>query len=134
MISVMIRSDWDSSHHHSYQHPPPFTTTPPLITKLVLHSFIHFIYFRPFLSSFCPIFPCQRMRNDHNSNNDIAAINHHSLPFITTLHHLQNVSGVIESLKVITRRASERIARYAFEYASRNGRSKVTAIHKANIM
>lgn len=39
-----------------------------------------------------------------------------------------------ESIKLITRRGSERIARYAFDYALRNGRHKVTAIHKANIM
>lgn len=39
-----------------------------------------------------------------------------------------------EATKVITRAASERIARYAFEYALGNGRRKVTAVHKANIM
>ena len=39
-----------------------------------------------------------------------------------------------ESIKIITRRASERIARFAFEYAVANGRRKVTAVHKANIM
>jgi isocitrate dehydrogenase (NAD+) len=39
-----------------------------------------------------------------------------------------------ESIKIITRFASQRIARYAFEYAVRNGRRKVTAVHKANIM
>ncbi|HEY7452508.1 MAG TPA: isocitrate/isopropylmalate dehydrogenase family protein [Candidatus Limnocylindria bacterium] len=39
-----------------------------------------------------------------------------------------------ESIKRITRHASERIARYAFEYAVANGRSTVTAVHKANIM
>jgi len=39
-----------------------------------------------------------------------------------------------ESIKIITRGASQRIARYAFEYALRNGRRKVTAVHKANIM
>src|SRR3954470_23076608 len=39
-----------------------------------------------------------------------------------------------ESIKIITRYASERIARYAFEYAVANGRHKVTAVHKANIM
>jgi isocitrate dehydrogenase (NAD+) len=44
------------------------------------------------------------------------------------------VSGVVESLKIITDRASRRIARFAFEYARREGRKKVTAIHKANIM
>ncbi len=39
-----------------------------------------------------------------------------------------------ESIKIITRGASERIARFAFEYAVANGRRKVTAVHKANIM
>ncbi|MHB1464284.1 MAG: isocitrate/isopropylmalate dehydrogenase family protein [Thermoleophilia bacterium] len=39
-----------------------------------------------------------------------------------------------ESIKIITRRASERVARYAFEYARREKRRKVTAVHKANIM
>ncbi len=39
-----------------------------------------------------------------------------------------------ESIKIITRRASERIVRFAFEYARRNGRRKVTAVHKANIL
>lgn len=44
------------------------------------------------------------------------------------------VKDVVTSLKVITRTASERIARYAFEYARKNGRKHVAAIHKANIM
>jgi isocitrate dehydrogenase (NAD+) len=39
-----------------------------------------------------------------------------------------------ESIKIITRAASERIARFAFDYAVANGRRKVTAVHKANIM
>jgi isocitrate dehydrogenase (NAD+) len=43
-------------------------------------------------------------------------------------------SDAAESIKIITRAASQRIARYAFEYAVRNGRRKVTAVHKANIM
>jgi isocitrate dehydrogenase (NAD+) len=44
------------------------------------------------------------------------------------------VPGVVESLKIITEKASTRIARWAFEYARREGRKKVHAIHKANIM
>ncbi len=44
------------------------------------------------------------------------------------------VPGVVESLKIITEAASTRIARYAFEYARKNGRRRVTAVHKANIM
>jgi isocitrate dehydrogenase (NAD+) len=44
------------------------------------------------------------------------------------------VPGVVESLKIITEKASTRISRYAFEYARKNGRKKIHAIHKANIM
>jgi isocitrate dehydrogenase (NAD+) len=44
------------------------------------------------------------------------------------------VPGVVESLKIITERASTRIAEFAFRYAEGNGRKRVTAIHKANIM
>ncbi len=44
------------------------------------------------------------------------------------------VPGVVESLKIITERASTRIARFAFAYARKNGRKKIHAIHKANIM
>ncbi|MGI8467924.1 MAG: isocitrate dehydrogenase (NAD(+)) [Pyrinomonadaceae bacterium] len=44
------------------------------------------------------------------------------------------VPGVVESLKIITEKASTRISRYAFEFARQEERKKVTAVHKANIM
>src|SRR5271168_4342514 len=44
------------------------------------------------------------------------------------------VPGVVESLKIITEKASTRIGRFAFDYARRHGRKKVAAVHKANIM
>jgi isocitrate/isopropylmalate dehydrogenase len=44
------------------------------------------------------------------------------------------VPGVVESIKVITERASTRIALFAFEYAVKHGRKRVSAVHKANIM
>lgn len=44
------------------------------------------------------------------------------------------VKGVVESIKIITRKASMRVAEYAFLYAKTHGRKKVSAIHKANIM
>lgn len=44
------------------------------------------------------------------------------------------VPGVVESIKVITEKASTRIAKFAFEYAQRHKRKRVTAVHKANIM
>lgn len=46
----------------------------------------------------------------------------------------QSVSGVVESLKIITRNNSLRIADYAFRLAREKGRRRVTAVHKANIM
>lgn len=47
---------------------------------------------------------------------------------------VQSVRGVIECLKIVTRAKSQRIAKFAFDYATKKGRSKVTAVHKANIM
>src|SRR6188472_1134934 len=44
------------------------------------------------------------------------------------------IPGVVESLKIVTEKATTRICRYAFEYAKANGRKKVTCVHKANIM
>ncbi len=46
----------------------------------------------------------------------------------------ETVPGVVEALKIVTRDASERIVRYAFEYARANGRAKVTVSHKESIM
>lgn len=47
---------------------------------------------------------------------------------------LQSYPGVVESLKVSTRAKAERISRFAFDFAIKNGRKKVTCVHKANIM
>src|SRR5690348_3640211 len=44
------------------------------------------------------------------------------------------VPGVVESLKIMTEKASTRIAVFAFEFAKKYGRKKITAVHKANIM
>ncbi len=44
------------------------------------------------------------------------------------------IPGVVESIKIMTRKACLRICAFAFDYARRNGRRKVTAVHKANIM
>ena len=44
------------------------------------------------------------------------------------------VAGVVESLKIVTKTKTERIAKYAFDFALKNGRKKVTIVHKANIM
>ncbi|KAJ1525428.1 hypothetical protein ONE63_010241 [Megalurothrips usitatus] len=51
----------------------------------------------------------------------------------SALEH-ESVKGVVECLKIVTRNKSQRIAKFAFDYATKNGRKKVTAVHKANIM
>ena len=64
---------------------------------------------------------------------DLVVIRENTEDLYSGLEH-EVVPGVVESLKVITRNASERIARFAFEYARRKRRRLVTAVHKANIM
>ncbi len=64
---------------------------------------------------------------------DLVIIRENSEDLYAGLEHIV-VPGVVESLKIITETACLRIGRYAFLYAHRNGRKKVTAVHKANIM
>jgi isocitrate dehydrogenase (NAD+) len=66
-------------------------------------------------------------------NVDIVLVRENTEDLYSGLEH-EVVPGVVESLKIITERASTRIARFAFEYAKRNSRKKIHAIHKANIM
>jgi isocitrate dehydrogenase (NAD+) len=64
---------------------------------------------------------------------DLVVVRENTEDLYSGLEHVV-VPGVVESLKIITARASTRIARFAFEYARSHGRSLVTAVHKANIM
>lgn len=64
---------------------------------------------------------------------DLVTIRENTEGEYSGLEH-QVVRGVVESLKIITRQASLRVAEYAFQYAKSNGRDRVSAIHKANIM
>jgi isocitrate dehydrogenase (NAD+) len=66
-------------------------------------------------------------------NVDLVVMRENTESLYTGLEHIV-APGVVESLKIITEKASTRIARFAFEYGLRNGRKKVTAVHKANIM
>ncbi|XP_076455142.1 isocitrate dehydrogenase [NAD] subunit beta, mitochondrial-like isoform X2 [Babylonia areolata] len=68
----------------------------------------------------------------HN-NLDFVIIREQTEGEYSALEH-ESVSGVIESLKIVTRANSMRIAKFAFDYALRYDRKKVTAVHKANIM
>jgi isocitrate dehydrogenase (NAD+) len=64
---------------------------------------------------------------------DLVIVRENTEDLYAGLEH-EVVPGVVESLKIITERASTRIAQYAFAYARRHGRKRVSAIHKANIM
>ncbi len=64
---------------------------------------------------------------------DLVIVRENTEDLYAGLEH-EIVPGVVESLKIITEKASTRIGRFAFEYARKHGRKKVTSIHKANIM
>ena len=66
-------------------------------------------------------------------NVDLILVRENTEDLYSGLEH-EVVPGVVESLKIITEKASTRIARFAFEYAKRHNRKKIHAIHKANIM
>jgi len=66
-------------------------------------------------------------------NVDVVIVRENTEDLYSGLEH-EVVPGVVESLKIITERASTRIARFAFTHAKKEGRKKIHAIHKANIM
>ena len=68
-----------------------------------------------------------------HENVDLCIIRENTEGEYSGLEH-QSVQGVVESLKIITREKSERIAKFALSFALANNRKKVTCIHKANIM
>jgi isocitrate dehydrogenase (NAD+) len=67
------------------------------------------------------------------SDVDLVIVRENTEDLYAGLEH-QIIPGVVESLKIITEKASTRVSQFAFEYARTNGRKRVTAIHKANIM
>jgi isocitrate dehydrogenase (NAD+) len=66
-------------------------------------------------------------------NVDLVIVRENTEDLYAGIEHMVGPDAA-ESIKIITRAASERIARFAFDYAVANGRRKVTAVHKANIM
>ncbi len=66
-------------------------------------------------------------------NVDLIVVRENTEGLYSGLEH-EVVPGVVESLRVVTEAASERIARFAFETARRQGRKRVTCVHKANIL
>src|SRR4051812_49078319 len=66
-------------------------------------------------------------------NIDLVLVRENTESLYSGVEHIV-VPGVVESIKIISERASTRIARFAFEHSRARGRKKITAVHKANIM
>jgi isocitrate dehydrogenase (NAD+) len=73
------------------------------------------------------------IKTRHGKNLDFIIIREQTEGEYSSLEH-ELVPGVIECLKIMTRTKCERIAKFAFDYATKHNRRKVTAVHKANIM
>lgn len=93
------------------------------------------VYLRKTFNLYANLRPTRSFEGVHTlfRNVDLVVVRENTEDLYAGIEH-QVTPGVVESVKVITARASTRIARFAFEYARRNGRRSVTAIHKANIM
>jgi len=84
---------------------------------------------------FANVRPCRSIEGYRTAYDDvnIVTIRENTEGEYSGIEHMV-VDGVVQSIKLITRKASERIANYAFDYARANNRTSVTAVHKANIM
>jgi isocitrate dehydrogenase (NAD+) len=93
------------------------------------------VYLRRAFNLYANLRPVQSFQGVHTPFRDVnlVVVRESTEDLYAGLEH-QITPGVVESIKVITARASRRIARFAFEYARREGRQLITAIHKANIM
>jgi len=79
--------------------------------------------------------PAKTMPNipSRYENVDIVVVRENTEDLYAGIEHMVGEDAA-ESIKIITRKGCERIARFAFDYAVQNGRRKVSAVHKANIM
>ena len=93
------------------------------------------VYLRKTFNLYANLRPTLSFEGVHTPfrNVDLVVVRENTEDLYAGIEH-QVAPGIVESVKVITARASKRIAHFAFEYARRNGRTLVTAIHKANIM
>ena len=90
---------------------------------------------RQALNLYANLRPARSMKglDTRYENVDLVIVRENTEDLYAGIEHMVGRDAA-ESIKIITREASERIARFAFEYAVANGRRKVTAVHKANIM
>jgi len=90
---------------------------------------------RQVLNLYANVRPARSMKglDARYQNVDLVIVRENTEDLYAGIEHMVGRDAA-ESIKIITREASERIARYAFDYAVANGRHTVTAVHKANIM
>lgn len=90
---------------------------------------------RKLLNLYANVRPCRSIPGCETVYNDvdIVVIRENTEGEYSGIEH-EVVDGVVQSIKVITRPASERIIRYAFDHAIKTGRKHVTVVHKAAIM
>jgi len=86
-------------------------------------------------SLYANVRPCKSLEGYQTlyDNVDVVTIRENTEGEYSGIEH-EIVDGVVQSIKLITQTASYRVAKFAFEYAKAQGRKKVTAVHKANIM
>merc|ERR1719415_231564 len=86
-------------------------------------------------SLYANVRPCRSLEGYKTlyDNVDVVTIRENTEGEYSGIEH-EIVNGVVQSIKLITETASSRVANFAFEYAKAQGRKKVTAVHKANIM
>lgn len=114
---VALKGNIETNHNL-----PPAHKSPNNLLRTSLDLYANVIH--------CQSFPGVRTRHQ---GVDILIIRENTEGEYSNLEH-ESVSGVVESLKIITQRNSLRIAQYAFELARERGRKRITAVHKANIM
>jgi isocitrate dehydrogenase (NAD+) len=93
------------------------------------------VYLRRTFDLYANVRPTMNFDGVHTpfSNVDLVVVRENTEDVYSGIEH-EIAPGVVESIKVITSRASKRIAKFAFDYATQHRRKSVTAIHKANIM
>jgi isocitrate dehydrogenase (NAD+) len=93
------------------------------------------VYLRRTFDLYANVRPTRNFAGVHTpfSNVDLIVVRENTEDLYSGIEH-EVAPGVVESVKVITARASRRIAKFAFDYAREHRRKSVTAIHKANIM
>ncbi|MBL7684992.1 MAG: isocitrate dehydrogenase (NAD(+)) [Deltaproteobacteria bacterium] len=93
------------------------------------------VLMRKTLDLYCNLRPVKSLKGklSRYENIDLVIVRENTEGLYSGIEH-QVVPGVIESIKVISEKASRRIAEFAFRYAQKNKRKKVTTVHKANIM